>query len=215
MEVAAEQVIVNRGGRPVLAGVTVRAHAGQSLALVGPSGSGKTTLLNVLGLLQRTDGGHVKIDGQDATRWTDGQRRRFWQQHATFVFQDYGLIDDHSVAYNVVLARLPLLGLRAADVRAVDAVLERVGLCGRAREQVSSLSGGEKQRVGLARAMYRQADVIFADEPTASLDRVNRDHVTGFLHGEAARGATVVIATHDDALMRACDTRIDLVAPAV
>lgn len=214
MEIEAENVSVLIDGRHVLSGQNAHVHRGQTLALVGPSGSGKTTLLNTLGLLLRVDGGRIAVGGKDATRWTDGQRRRFWGQHAAFIFQDYGLIDDQSVEYNVLLARLPLFGVRRKDRAAVDVALARVGLEGRGREQVSTLSGGEKQRVGLARAMFRQAGVVFADEPTASLDRPNRDIVTTFLKSEAERGAAVVIATHDETLIAACDTTLSLLPTA-
>jgi putative ABC transport system ATP-binding protein len=166
-----------------------------------------------LGLLQRNDGGAVLVDGVDATSWNDRRRRRFWQQHAAFVFQDYGLIDEETVEHNVAVARLSTSGIRSRERSAIDAALVRVGLEGRGREKVSTLSGGEKQRVGLARAMFRRADVIFADEATASLDAANRRLVSTYLLGEAARGATVVIATHDDELMSLCDRRLALKAP--
>ncbi|MEA5456471.1 ATP-binding cassette domain-containing protein [Sinomonas sp. JGH33] len=214
MEITAENVTVTIDRHDVVARQSVSAKSGQTLALVGPSGSGKTTLLNVLGLLRRVDDGRVLVGGEDATRWNDRRRRGFWQRHAAFVFQDYGLIDEESVAYNVALSKLPLFGLRAGHKAAVEEVLERVGLGGRSADKVSTLSGGEKQRVGLARAMFRSADVIFADEPTASLDLENRNLVTNFLLGEASRGATVVVATHDESLMAACDVRMSLDNPA-
>lgn len=214
MEIEAENVSVIIDGHAVLTGQSAHAQPGQTLALVGASGSGKTTFLNTLGLLLRVNSGRVIVGGTDATRWKDQQRRRFWQQHAAFVFQDYGLIDEQSIAYNVLLARLPLFGIRKKDRAEIDDSLARVGLGGRGRDQVSSLSGGEKQRVGLARAMFRRAEVIFADEPTASLDRANRDIVTTFLRSEAARGATVVIATHDEDLITSCDKTLDLMVPA-
>lgn len=154
--------------------------------------------------------GRVLVGDQDATRWDDRRRRKFWQQHAAFVFQDYGLIDEESVEYNVALSQISLFGLRKRQKSRIEIALDRVGLTGRGGEKVSTLSGGEKQRVGLARAMFKSADVIFADEPTASLDLFNRNLVTGFLQEEAARGATVVIATHDEALMNACDLKLRL-----
>ena len=214
MKIVAENVSVSIGSKSVVDGCSIDASPGETLTLVGPSGSGKTTLLNVLGLLQRNDGGAVLLDGVDATSWNDRRRRRFWQQHAAFVFQDYGLIDEETAEYNVAVARLSMWGIRPRERPAIDAALSRVGLEGRGREKVSTLSGGEKQRVGLARAMFRRADVIFADEPTASLDAANRRLVSTYLLGEAARGATVVIATHDDELMSLCDRRLVLTAPA-
>ncbi|MHC6219901.1 ABC transporter ATP-binding protein [Arthrobacter sp. MMS24-S77] len=208
MEISAENVTVTIDAHNVLARQSVSAVPGGTLALTGPSGSGKTTLLNVLGLLRRVNDGKVMVGGQDATHWNDRQRRRFWQQNAAFVFQDYGLIEEESIAVNVALSRLPVFGRRNSQRNGVEKVLERVGLGGRSALKVSTLSGGEKQRVGLARAMFRSADVILADEPTASLDLENRNLVTRFLLEEAARGATVVIATHDETLMSACDQRL-------
>jgi len=215
VRIEAEGVSVVINGHRVISDQTVRVVPGETLALVGPSGSGKSTLLNTLGLLIRVDSGRIVVGGKDATRWSDGQRRRFWQRHAAFIFQDYGLVDDQTVEYNVLLATLPLFGVNKRNRVAVDEALSRVGLQGRGREQVSSLSGGEKQRVGLARAMFRTASVIFADEPTASLDRGNREMVSAFLRSEADRGASVVIATHDEELIAACDARLDLTPTSV
>ena len=210
MEIKAENVTVSIDGKKVLTEQSVDVVPGRTLALVGPSGCGKTTLLNVLGLLRRVDGGRVLVGNQDATRWDDRRRRRFWQQHASFVFQDYGLVDEETVEYNVALSQISLLGLRTRQKAEIERSLERVGLNGRGKEKVSTLSGGEKQRVGLARAMFRSADVIFADEPTASLDFDNRTLVTSVLQEEAERGAAVIIATHDETLMNACDLTVNL-----
>lgn len=210
MEISAENITVTIDGHDVLVRQSVSAVPGVALALTGPSGSGKTTLLNVLGLLRRVNDGRVLVGGQEATHWNDSRRRRFWQQSAAFVFQDYGLIDEESVAVNVALSRIPVFGRLRSQRAEVEKVLERVGMGGRSDHKVSTLSGGEKQRVGLARAMFRSANIILADEPTASLDLENRNLVTGFLLEEAARGAAVVIATHDEALIAACDQRVDV-----
>lgn len=210
MEIVASDIGVTIAGRTVLEDVNARVVPGQTLALVGPSGSGKTTLLNVLGLLVPIGHGTLTVNGRETRRWKDARRRAFWQHHAAFVFQDYGLIEEESVAYNVMLSRLPPFWRRRREASKILPILERVGLPDRAQERVSALSGGEKQRVGLARAMFRAADVIFADEPTASLDRENRELVTAFLLGEAERGAAVVIATHDEDLIPRCDARVRL-----
>jgi putative ABC transport system ATP-binding protein len=202
-------------GKPVLTPESIEAVPGRLLILAGPSGSGKTTLLNVLGLLVRVSAGDVEVGDATATKWRDGRRRRFWREHVAFIFQDYGLIEDASVEYNVTVGRRGLFGLRRSERERVNQVLAHVLLEGRNTEQASRLSGGEKQRVGLARAMYRQADVVLADEPTASLDRRNRELVTEFLMGEARRGATVVVATHDEELIAAGDDRVFLAAPAL
>lgn len=211
MEIIAHGVGVQVDGHDVLVDARAEVRSGSALALAGPSGSGKTTLLNVLGLLTRPDTGRLTVDGTDATRWSDRRRLAFWRSRAAFVFQDYGLIDEESVLYNVGIARLTAFGAARRARPTVAAALSSVGLAGREGDRVSTLSGGEKQRVGLARAMFRQAEVIFADEPTASLDRANRELVTGLLLAEARRGAAVVIATHDERLMSACDAKVDLI----
>lgn len=209
----ANQVSVSIGDRKIVEDSTVHAAAGSLVALVGPSGSGKTTLLNTLGLLVRPTSGTVTVDGQDTTKWGDSQRRKVWGARVAFVFQDYGLIEDESVDYNMLLAELPLFGIRPSARTRVNSSLAQVGLEGRGREKVSALSGGEKQRVGLARAMFRRADAVFADEPTASLDRTNREMVSEALRAEADRGAAVIIATHDEELIARCDHRVHLTAP--
>ncbi|WP_044578703.1 ABC transporter ATP-binding protein [Arthrobacter alpinus] len=210
MQLRTDRVSVVIDGKPVLSSVSMQAEPGRMLVLAGKSGSGKTTLLNVLGLLGRVDAGSVIVGGQDATKWNDARRRRFWRDHVAFVFQDYGLIEESSVEYNVTVGRRGLFGLRQSERERVDEVLSHVLLSNRGKEQTARLSGGEKQRVGLARAMFRGADIVLADEPTASLDRKNRELVINFLKEEARRGATVVVATHDEDLMSAGDDLIQL-----
>ncbi len=210
MQIQLKQVSVRTKGHTILESVSLELHPGTVVALAGPSGSGKTTLLNVAGLLRRVDSGSVLIDGEETTGWNDRKRVTFWRKHAAFIFQDYGLIEDESALYNVGLTELTAFGVSRRRKAAIVAALGTVGLADRAGDIVSTLSGGEKQRVGLARAMYRQADIVFADEPTASLDRHNRELVTQFLLAEARRGAVVVVATHDEALMANCDSVVSL-----
>nr|WP_290427282.1 ATP-binding cassette domain-containing protein [Sinomonas terrae] len=125
MKITAENITVTIAGHEVLDQQSITATPGIALALIGPSGSGKTTLLNVLGLLRRVDGGKVFVGSQDATQWDDRHRRKFWQQHAAFVFQDYGLIDEESIAYNVALSKLPLFRLPPTQRAAVEEILEQ------------------------------------------------------------------------------------------
>lgn len=210
MQIRTDRVSVVIDDEPVLSSVSMQAEPGRMLVLAGKSGSGKTTLLNVLGLLGRVDTGSVLVGGEDATKWNDAKRRRFWRDHVAFVFQDYGLIEESSVEYNVSVGRRGFLGLRVPERERVDQVLDHVLLANRGKEQTARLSGGEKQRVGLARAMFREANIVLADEPTASLDRKNRELVINFLKEEAQRGATVIVATHDEDLMAAGDDLIRL-----
>lgn len=214
MDLQTENVTVRIKDKVVLDNINVHAPAGQILALVGPSGSGKTTLLNVLGQLQHVSSGAVQVGGQDAAKWKDSRRRKFWHDHAAFIFQDYGLIEEESIAYNVALSKVSLFGSIRDKKKAIEQTLEQVGLPGRGADRVSTLSGGEKQRVGFARAIFKAADVILADEPTASLDTRNREIVADMLRKEATRGATVIIATHDLELAATCDSQLTMTFPA-
>ncbi|MDO5067837.1 MAG: ATP-binding cassette domain-containing protein [Propionibacteriaceae bacterium] len=197
MLIEAHDVGVKIGQKQIIAGESVRCVPGVMTALIGPSGSGKTTLLHTLGLLLPPSKGKVTADGVVISGGSARACRAFWRDHAAFVLQDYGIIDDESVAFNVTLRR-------GSGTSELKAVLEHVGLAGREDELASHLSGGEKQRLALARAIHRDAQVLFVDEPTASLDAANRRLVVELFADFAAKGATVVIATHDDEMIAAC-----------
>jgi len=207
MLVEAENIRVTIRGNTILRGESVSCPPGTMTALTGPSGSGKTTLLHCLGLLLTADQGRVLVDGRDVTACSSRSRRRFWRDHAAFVLQDYGIMDEESVAFNVTMRSGPFGLGRAAGAQALDRVLEQTGLGGRQMEPASHLSGGEKQRLALARAMYKKADVLFVDEPTASLDAPNRSRVVDLFTGFAKAGCTVIISTHDSELIEACGAR--------
>lgn len=202
--IEAHDLSIRIGRRIVVETATLACRAGELTALTGPSGCGKTTLLHGLGLLLRPAGGRLAVDGEDATHWPERRRCAFWRERAAFIQQDYGVIDDASLAVNVAL-RTDLFGRPArGSLPGVREALRRVGLRRPESEPAAHLSGGEKQRLAAARALYREADVVFADELTASLDRDNRDRVTGLLEELADAGAAVVIATHDERLVRRC-----------
>ncbi len=213
MLIEGHDVSVTINGRPIIQSESLRCEPGTMTALVGPSGSGKTTLLHCLGLLLPVTGGRVLANGRDMTRASNGQRRRFWRDHAAFVLQDYGIMEDETVAFNVTMrtSRNPRLDPGLAEA------LERTGLSGREADLASLLSGGEKQRLALARALHRRASLLLVDEPTASLDAGNRRRVIDLFTDFAAGGATVIIATHDDEMIAACGHRHDVGdrAPAV
>jgi putative ABC transport system ATP-binding protein len=199
-----QNLSVTIDGREIVKDESVRCAAGEMTALVGPSGSGKTTLLHALGLLLPVSSGRILLDETDVTNYDGRQRRRFWRDHAGFVLQDYGIIDDETVAFNVTLRGKPRTA--PANGRLI-AALERTGLAGRHSETASHLSGGEKQRLALARAIYRRTSILFVDEPTASLDVANRRAVIELFTGFAREGATVVVSTHDEEMIAACDRR--------
>ncbi|KAB8295410.1 ABC transporter ATP-binding protein [Bifidobacterium avesanii] len=192
-------------GRIITGSVNLDITPGTMTALTGPSGCGKTTLLHTIGLLQTPAAGTLAVDGVDATAWNQRRRRRFWRDKAAFILQDYGIMDEETVGFNVSM-QLNTLGLAVGgDRRRIRNALRSTGLDSRADEAASHLSGGEKQRLGIARAIYKNASVILADEPTASLDAGNRANIIRLLRERAAQGAAIVLATHDPVLVGASD----------
>lgn len=210
MNIVAEDVTVVIDGREVVHRACLDCTPGKMTALVGHSGSGKTTLLHCLGLLQLPTSGRVLVDGTDTTGWKPRQRRRFWKAHSAFVLQDYGVMEEESVAFNVTM-KSSVFGSRVlGDHRRLKLALKETGLGGRGGELAARLSGGEKQRLSIARAMYKNARVAFVDEPTASLDKGNRTKVIELFAALARQGCVVIIATHDAEMIDACDVRFSL-----
>ena len=192
--------------RRVLDDVSVTAGPGRILAVTGTSGSGKTTLLSLLGGLARPTEGEASYDGGPVTT-----RQREPLPGTGFVLQSYGLVPTLTAAENVAIAPR---GRGVAAVEATEralAALARVGVDELADRLISELSGGQLQRVAVARALVVEADVLLADEPTSELDEANRDLVVGQLRMEADRGAIVLLATHDPAVAEECDDELHLV----
>ena len=189
-----------------LDGVDLAIGRGRLFVVRGPSGCGKSTLLNLIGLLDRCTGGSLWVAGVDLTALDRREAALFRRRHVGFLFQDAGLIDRMSVASNVAG---PLLYRRTPPSRrralVMDA-LERVGLAHRAWSCVGTLSGGERHRTGLARALVAEPAVLVCDEPTASLDAQNSVAVADLLGDVAAGGATVVCSSHDPILIERADT---------
>lgn len=204
MEISGSSLGVEIAKKKIFSQINIHCSAGQMTALVGPSGSGKTTLLHCLGMLQRPTHGKIQIGSVDATCWKERQRRAFWSKSAAFVLQDYGVIEDESVEFNVTMTPKVIRRRGSVVSDRAQTILTQVGLGGRASEQAAHLSGGEKQRLAIARAVYKKAEVIFVDEPTASLDAANRQLVIDLLTERATAGANVIIATHDDEMISAC-----------
>ena len=187
-------------GRPLLSDIDLTFKAGELTALSGPSGSGKTTLLSVMGGLIEPDAGSATYSGQDMWQGTGDPRT-----DVAFVLQVYGLIPILSARENVSVAlRARGVEPEVADERASEA-LARFHIADLGDRQVEELSGGQMQRVACARGFVVQADVLLADEPTSELDEANRELVLGELRREAQRGSVVVVATHDPAVVAACD----------
>ncbi|WP_205413032.1 ATP-binding cassette domain-containing protein [Austwickia chelonae] len=181
--------------------------SGEMLAIRGASGSGKSTLLSCIGLLSTPDSGRVLIDGADILHTNRRRQRRLRQDTLGYLFQDYALIEESTVRENLDLAARPRAFMPRPDV---EHALSRVGLAGRASDPVHLLSGGEQQRVALARLLLKPSRVILADEPTAALDQENEDVVLTLLHELADEGRAVLIATHSDRVAQNCHSVLDL-----
>jgi putative ABC transport system ATP-binding protein len=177
--------------------VSLSVEQGEFVAVMGPSGSGKTTLLNCLSGLDDIDGGRVLLDGQSLHELSDAERTRNRASSMGFVFQQFNLIPVLSAVENVEIPLL-LAGVRGREARArATETLERVGLGHRVQHRPNELSGGEQQRVTIARALAGQPRVVWADEPTGALDSESAQDVM-MLMGELHRdGLTLVLVTHD------------------
>ena len=178
--------------------LNLEVHAGELVGVMGPSGSGKTTLLNCLSGLDDIDGGHVIVDGHDLFAMSDGDRTEHRAHAMGFVFQAFNLIPVFTAAENVELPLL-LTGVapRTARARAI-AMLERVGLAHRVGHRPNEMSGGEQQRVTIARALVGRPAIVWADEPTGNLDSSMAVQVMDLLvELNAEDGQTIVLVTHD------------------
>jgi putative ABC transport system ATP-binding protein len=177
--------------------VTMQVDQGEVLVLEGPSGSGKTSLLSLIGCMSRPTQGRIVVDGRDVAKLAESELTRERRQRFGFIFQQFHLIADLPVVENVVLPLYPTgVGFHEMRQRA-GAVLERLGMGGKAARRVRTLSGGEQQRVAIARALINDPQVVVADEPTAHLDRKLADELLEILVSIHGEGRTVVIATHD------------------
>jgi putative ABC transport system ATP-binding protein len=182
----------------VLKGLHLEVPQGEFLALMGPSGSGKTTLLNVIGGLDKPTSGRVIVGGRDLTRAGSRELAHWRAQHVGFVFQFYNLLPVLTAARNVELPLLLTNLSRAERRRHVDAALDLVGLADRADHYPSQLSGGQEQRVGIARAIVNDPTLLLCDEPTGDLDRQTAGEILDLIAALNERyGKTVIMVTHD------------------
>ena len=193
-----------RAARRVLDGASLEAHAGELVAVVGRSGSGKSTLLHLLGALDRPEAGRIEVAGQRVDGRPERELTRLRRRHIGFVFQAYHLVPELSGEENVLLpTRLPG-SARDAPARG-RALIERLGLNGAATRLPHELSGGEQQRLAVARALVQEPALVLADEPTGNLDAEAGAAVLGLLRTAADDGRAVVLVTHDEAATAQAD----------
>ncbi len=180
---------------------------GEWIAIMGPSGSGKSTLVNLIGCLDRPSSGEIWLDGEDVARISPSELNRVRAEKIGFVFQQFHLIPYLTALENVMLAQY--FHSMTDEQEALEA-LQRVGLKERAHHVPSQLSGGEQQRVCIARALINDPKIVLADEPTGNLDAVNEEIVLRLLRELHQQGRTIVMVTHDPVVARLADRRIEL-----
>ncbi|MGN7469076.1 ABC transporter ATP-binding protein [Brevibacillus sp. SAFN-007a] len=188
----------------------LKVHEGEMVAITGKSGSGKTTVLNIIGLLENPSSGTVKLFDKKSPRIGSAQANRLLRTRMAYLFQNYALIDDATVDDNLEIPLLYSGKTRAEKQKAKKEALEKVGLNLSLKQKTYGLSGGEQQRVAIARILLKPCDLILADEPTGSLDVDNRNEIVKLLKELNHQGKTIIMVTHDDYVAGECSRVITL-----
>ena len=194
----------------VLKGISLEVNKGEFISITGRSGSGKSTLLYQLGLLDHPNSGEILIDGVDVTKLDHDERTRFRLEELGYVFQDYALVPELTAIENVAIPIMMQGKPKKEAFRISEGALERVGLKERLNNLPSKLSGGEQQRVSIARAIAHNPKIIFADEPTANLDSETADTVLETFLDLHKQGQTIVMVTHEPEYARLTDRILKL-----
>lgn len=195
------------GDKIVLQNFDMEVFPGEFIAITGSSGSGKSTLLNILGLIEPFDSGSYKILGLDNPKIDSTESIQLLRNKISYLFQNFALINERSVSYNLEIALHFSKMSKARKRELIAQALQQVGLAGFENKKVYQLSGGEQQRVALARIILKPSEIILADEPTGSLDLGNRDNVMEILAQLNGEGKTVIVVTHDPNIEK-CAKRI-------
>lgn len=183
---------------------------GSMVAIVGASGSGKSTLLNMIGLLDFEYDGSILFDGLEISKMSDKKKTEYIRNHINYLFQNYALIDEETVEENLLLALTYEKMSQKEKLLKINETLILVGLENYHEKKVYTLSGGEQQRVALARIILKRGDIILADEPTGNLDDSNSEIVIDILKELQKEGKTIVIVTHNQKIADKCDTVLKL-----
>lgn len=207
-----EGITKSFGSLQVLKGIDLEINKGEIVSIVGPSGAGKTTLLQIMGTLDELDAGTVQIDGTVVSRMKEKELSAFRNKNIGFVFQFHQLLPEFTALENVMIpALIAGVSSKEANDRAMK-ILDFMGLVDRASHKPNELSGGEKQRVAVARALINDPAVILADEPSGSLDTHNKEDLHQLFFDLRDRlGQTFVIVTHDEGLAKITDRTVHMV----
>ena len=198
------------GSRKILKDICFNVNEGDFWSITGDSGSGKTTLLNIIGLLDSQDEGDVCIDGITNPKENTKIWRYYLRNKISFVYQNYGLLEGETVEYNLKLVMKGIIRNKKNSTDNMLMSLNQVGLNDVLNKPVYQLSGGEQQRVALAKCILKNTDIILADEPTGNLDPDNRDMIMNIFKYMNKKGKTIIVATHDKEVVKCSEKNIAL-----
>ena len=190
-------------GRVLFENFNFKIESGEFVCFSGVSGCGKTTLLNMIGMIEPFDSGKLLIDGDAIV--TPKQRMQYFRKKLGFLFQNFALVENKTVEQNLKLIRK-----QDRTNLTMEEALKRVGLSGVLKQKVYTLSGGEQQRVALARLFFKHSEIILADEPTGSLDEANANRIMQILKELHQEGKTIILVTHDEKIKRMAERVIEL-----
>lgn len=198
------------GSYVIFNGFNLEIDEGEMVCIKGASGSGKSTLLNLIGMFDVPDSGEIELFGKTSPKINSKDGRFLMREKIFYCFQNFALVDNESIRYNL---NIPLINRHLSKKEKelnIKMALQKVGLDKNLDEKVYCLSGGEQQRVAIARAFLKNYDLVLADEPTGSLDADNRDAVMNILTDFHERGKTIVIVSHDQAVINRCNRVIEI-----
>ncbi len=199
------------GKREIFRNFSLEIEEGEFVAIIGPSGCGKSTLLNMIGLLEKLDEGTIKVGGKKLPGIEGKRATMIRRNKINYLFQSYALINDMTVMQNLLIAMNFINRSKKEKVRRTQMVLKQVGLLELKDEKINTLSGGEQQRVAIARTILKPGDIILADEPTGALDSETAETVFSLMMDLSKKyGKTVIMVTHNRELARRADRMIDL-----
>ncbi|OYD09035.1 ABC transporter ATP-binding protein [Paludifilum halophilum] len=206
-----EDVSKRYGNHVVLDKMNLTVYEGEMVAITGQSGSGKTTILNIMGMLENPDEGMVKLFGEESPRSHSRKANRILRTRLSYLFQNYALIDNATVHENLEIPLIYAKKSKKEKQLLKTEALQKVGLNHISlKQKVHELSGGEQQRVAIARILLKPCDLILADEPTGSLDDDNRNEILKILRGLNEENKSIIIVTHDPFVAEACHRTIRL-----
>lgn len=201
-----EKINKKYGEHSVVKDFNLTVEQGEMVAITGKSGCGKTTILNIIGLLDEIDSGRIVINNYENPKFNSKIGRRLLNEDVGSIFQNFALVDDYTVLENFKIATANSKVVRDE----IEKALKFVGMDGATTRKVYTLSGGEQQRIAIAKILLKKPKIILADEPTGSLDEENRDIILGLLKELNNQGVTIIIVTHDKYIASICNREVKL-----